>query len=183
MRRFKTPQEKKRESYTLDRRSTDEYPHSSRRNRPRKKARGQRKYRRQSEQLLRTAKNRLDPDDARPELPNFLREGTWRKSGDISLAEKVNRGLDRRVWRIGWNCFKRGYSPAGRGRFKQIAIALIQGNSENSAKIAQHFNAIINGDGDGFLRYWLNRFFDDEPSIAAEFKQWIRQMLNKNPGQ
>jgi len=51
MPRFKTPQQKKKDSYAHNRVKGGEYPHADRKNRPRVKAFGQRELRRISKQL------------------------------------------------------------------------------------------------------------------------------------
>src|SRR5919201_155839 len=142
MPRRKTPQEKKRESYDFDRRSTDEYPHATRRQRPQAKSLAKRSFRRKSNELVRVPE-KLD-EDSSATVHRLVRQVAWQRHG-APLAKHVDWTLEKRTLRFGWNCFKRPYSLKGRVQFRRIAITLIKGQTEKSAEIAGFFHDIMHG--------------------------------------
>src|SRR5438067_859261 len=98
MARFKTPQQKKKNSYAHDRVEGGEYPHADRKNRPRVKARGQWQLRRVSKQLLAWQAEEV------LQLPERSRR-TWGKSG-VRLREHLESTLRHRIEREAHNIFR-----------------------------------------------------------------------------
>jgi hypothetical protein len=90
MARFKTPQEKKEDSYTHDRVEGGEYPHADRKNRPRVKAFGQRQLRRISKQLVARQPEEVLQLPGRPLW-------TWQQTG-VRLPEHLESTQSRKSW-------------------------------------------------------------------------------------
>jgi len=176
MGRFKTPREKKRQSYAHGRVEGGEYPHADRKNRPRVKARGQRKLRRTAKQMLAS-----QPEEVQL-LPDGRARGTWSKSG-VRLPEHLESTQRARIQREAHNLFRRGYGPATHARFARVVRSWMNGASERSASLAEfYFNELMDSTrpaGIDRRREFLDQFFGQEPELKAEFQNWITA-LRKN---
>lgn len=104
MSKFKTPQDKKRQSYELDRRNTyGENQKSSRKNIPRSKQLSHQEERRSVRQVLASAQGSVTGEVADEAQSQALIKGRmkklkgFRKSPDSALGEVVKRRLRKRA--------------------------------------------------------------------------------------
>ena len=177
MARFKTPQQKKKESYAHDQVEGGEYPHADRKNRPRVKALGQRQLRRRSKQLITS-----QPAEVLqlPERPLW----TWQKSG-VRLPEHLKRTKRHRIEREAHNLFRKGYDPATHARFRRVMQSWMEGATEQSASLAEFYLGVLSHfpgerkdppSGQAWLpqrRDFLRQFFSEEPELKSRFQSWI----------
>jgi hypothetical protein len=179
MTRFKTPQQKKNDSYAHDRVEGGQYPHADRKNRPRVKAFGQRELRRISKQLL-----AWQPEEVLqlPERPRWA----WQKNG-VRLPEHLESTQRQRIEREAHNIFRKGYGPATHARFRRVLQSWMKGSSEYSSFVAQFCMSVLNlADelhppvyGPGSLhqrRDFLRQFFAKEPGLDRDFRNWVRKL-------
>lgn len=194
MTKRKTPQQKKALFYQKDHHVNTEYPKAFARQWPRKKARANRKYRRQVEQTL-TVKRRRDQreDEEKLHIQSLpIRRDTIRKWGPpITMQEWVTNHLDNRFQRTAWNYFKHPYE---RGRHREPFLGFLKnitsGQSQYSRRQAQWLNQFLeppeplSDSGQGFSRnpriqcVWLRAFFSDEPEWERHLRNWIRGLLS-----
>jgi hypothetical protein len=176
MGRFKTPQQKKTESFKHDRVENGEYPHADRRNRPLTKALWRRKLRRTSKQLLSYVPEEVLQLPKRPER-------TWQKTSE-GLPEYLERTERNRIERTAQNLFRRGYGPAAHARFRRVVESWMEGSSTKSATLADFYCGVLNGFADEFdhlrchgrlseRRYFVAEFFRKEPELKRRFESWI----------
>ena len=177
MARFKTPQQKKKDSYAHDQVEGGEYPHADRKNRPRAKALGQRQFRHQTKQLIAS-----QPEEVLqlPERPLW----TWGKSG-VRLPEHLKRTKRHRIEREAHNLFRRGYDSATHARFRRVVQSWMEGASEQSESLAEFYLGVLGQFpselegppyGQGWLpqrRDFLRQFFSKEPELKRRFQNWI----------
>jgi hypothetical protein len=104
----KSPQLKKELSFKKDHFTFAEYPHAFRRNWRNKKVRANRKYRRKIEQLLAPAQKLIPAKDAESVVEDltttFFKNSIGsrlRKSGTVTVGEKVNIKLEKRKQMVG----------------------------------------------------------------------------------
>ncbi len=173
---FRTPQQKKEQSYERDRVDRGEYPHADRKNRPRVKAAGWQQVRRASRQLLASQPEEVLQMPSRPRV-------TWRDRG-IRLSEHVASTQRLRIEREAHNLFRRGYGPATHARFRRVVESWLKGGSEQSAALAEFYSSVLNrfpGEPQGDCiprdlterRYFLLSFFAKEPELKRRFQKWI----------
>jgi len=185
------PREAKEIDYARHRRSAAEYPHSWRRQLPRKKAHAQRAFRRSEAKTLRAARGTVRGSQAEQtaaDLDDLQRETVvpWTVP---TLREHVNRVLDNRVERLAWNYFKSPYNSARhRQSFARFLAALTAGRQGHSRDYAQRFESILAtppAPTSGLLgswppdpariHRWLLEFFADEPEWDQHLRDWIAQ--------
>jgi hypothetical protein len=143
----KSPQQKKALFYQKDHHVTAEYPQSFARTWPRKKARANRKYRRQVRQILAESATQDEREDqgavSLRSLP--VRRDPVRKWGPpLSMREWVTSRLENRLRRTAWNYFRQPYD---RGRHRERFIGFLKeitaGQSEYSRQFARCMNELL----------------------------------------
>ena len=105
----KSPQQKKDLEYSKGHFTFAEYPHAFRRNWKRKKARANRKYRRKADELLAQVKPEMPANDVGviagditvAQLAKSVLRERLRKSGTVTVGEKVNLTLEKRAKTVG----------------------------------------------------------------------------------
>lgn len=110
----KSPQKKKNLEYSKGHFTFSEYPHAFRRNWKRKKARVNRQYRRKSDELLAQAKPGISANEVEliacdltaAHLQKSVLKERLRKSGTVTVGEKIKLKLERRRASIGRNTKK-----------------------------------------------------------------------------
>lgn len=191
MKRKPSPQEKKRLRYAKDFFNAAEYPHAFRVGWPRKKARANRKFRREVHELLRGARHVSEERvnevaDDRPITRKYIGKSIPRerprKWGVITLREKVAGTLEDRIQRIARNYFKEPYDPnKHRRRFSNVLTAIVEGRTDSSAKVAHFLREMLGPSDPGsessfpYRRQWLRSFFSDEPEWEERLLAWIRE--------
>ena len=113
----KSPQKKKDLEYSKDHFTFSEYPHAFRRNWKRKKARVNRQYRRKSDELLAQTKPGISANEAEliagdltaAHLQKSVLRERLRKSGTVTVGEKIKLKLERRRALIGRNTKKHAH--------------------------------------------------------------------------
>jgi hypothetical protein len=187
----KSPQQKKALAYKRDRRITAEYPHAFRRYWPLKKARANRKYRRQVALVLDDVKEQVklgDDEQFHVQSMPVHRNKVQKWEPDYTLRQWVDSRLERRIERIAWNFFKQPYESAlHRERFVNFISAVTQGRSISSRKLAVHFGELLQPpEVEGYLEQWpmnnrkkriclwLQAFFRDEPEWEGHLRNWVK---------
>jgi hypothetical protein len=189
--RRKSPAEKKSLAYKKDRVLQVEYPHAFRRQLSRKKARSNRKERRQVRHLLDSLLPHQD-NDARLDMPlePIRRVKLYSRSGStIPLGISVQRRLHERIRRTAWNFFKTPYNPGlHKKRFIAFLAQLTQGKSSpTTQKIAWLFQEALNPPepltkAEYVYRLdarhaWLQAFLADEPAWEERLRTWIAENI------
>ena len=113
----KSPQKKKDLEYSKDHFTFSEYPHAFRRNWKRKKARVNRQYRRKSDELLAQTKPGISANESEliagdltaAHLQKSVLRVRLRKSGTVTVGEKIKLKLERRRALIGRNTKKHAH--------------------------------------------------------------------------
>ena len=159
---------------------------------PRKKARANRKYRRQVGQVFarKEGQNEREEWEERDARSLSIRRDTVRKWGPpMSMREWVTSHLDNRIRRTAWNYFKQPYDQARhRERFISFLKEITEEHSAYSRHLARYLNEVMEPPepvlpgGRGLWLYpqayaWLSAFFSDEPEWETHLRQWIRGLL------
>lgn len=189
MKERKTPQEKKALDYKKTHLNMAEYPHAFRRHWPRTEARTNRKYRRQIAQLLDQIEYTTLNDESEELNAQALpirRDEVRKKSGVISLHDRVSGTLEYRVSRTGWNYFKKPYdSSLHHEPFIGLLTALTSGKNDHARELALLFNEFLDPPeitdypkpeawkAESSIRSWLKAFFVDEPEWEPLLRTWI----------
>lgn len=185
------PAEKKARAYRQDHRYPAEYPHAFRTAFPRKKARANRKYRRQVRQFLDDTHDAIR-DGAEASSPPVRREYV-RKWAAVPLDEWVRERQERRVRRVAWNYFKNPYDPAThREPFLAFLAQAMASDTQATLAIARYFHELVDltdsppSDPDANVsrkRTWLAAFLADNPEWDERLRAWMQRTDNLNaPG-
>ena len=190
MRPTKTPQKKKAEAYSKQRRyqawSNDK---ADRKNRPKAKALDHRIQRRREQEALAVAvaggEVGLAEGPAPVRRPELQYCSTARPLGE-SLKARRSRSADA----VAYNYFKVSYRGEDhREPFSRFLAGVVVGGTGDSRELALLFREILelpeSINSAAGRRYgwwpqrgvWLRRFFADEPEWERRLRQWIDQVL------
>jgi hypothetical protein len=177
------PAEKKARANREDHRYPAEYPHAFRSSFPRKRARANRKYRRQVGQFLDDTRD-LIRDGAEASSPP-LRRDVVRKEAVVPLGEWVTERRERRVRRTTWNYFKVPFNPTiHRESFIGFLVQVTAVDTPAARALARYFYDLIDPtDGPprgpdanvGRKRAWLRAFLADSPEWDKRLHAWMEQ--------
>jgi len=190
----KSPQQKKALFYHKDHHLLAEYPHSFARTWPRKKARANRKYRRQVRQILaESARQDERKDHSAVSIRSLpVRRDPVRKWGPpLSMREWVTSRLENRLRRTAWNYFKQPYDRnRQQARFVGFLQEITAGHSGYSRQLARCMNALLDPPepvepmrsvgglwNSSQAQLWLSAFLSDEPEWEGHLRHWIRRLL------
>ncbi len=186
MSKITDPTEKKALAYEKDHRDLTEFPHTFRTVWPRKKARANRKYRRQVHQYVNDSEQAI-LEGAELSTPP-LRRGTVRKWGAVPLSKWVADQKEMRLRRTAWNFFKRPYDrEMDQQRFSRFLATITQGRTAASREIAKHFGEMLAPPdpskppyhphiAEPLPREWLAAFLADTPEWDQRLRAWIASM-------
>jgi hypothetical protein len=206
VKRRRTPTEKKALSYKKDHAISAEYPHAFRRQWPRKKARVQRKERRQVNQSLTQVTQSYQEEQGDDILLKPIQRNFVESWGDpVPLGIWVKDRQFRRIYRTAWNFFKVPYtSNLHRDSFKAFLQIVTKGRTIYSGRLAQLFSELLSSSAkqgrsefDGIYSYqdkiskqeyqskthwksdWLRAFLKDEPEWEERLRAWIAEFENE----
>ena len=191
----KTPQDKKRLSYEKDTIRVAEYPHATRKSRPKRKAKAKRADRRKINQSLgevaEEANTAVEGEaDLEPVIEAPSKMVSW---GAVPLKESVAARLQGRKARVAWNYFKTDYqTEAHKEAFASFLDDIIQGHTEQSEELAAVYRMLLDPEElqamsdteiqeiSGQSRHecerrctWLRSFFADEPHREQTLRDWV----------
>jgi hypothetical protein len=197
MKTRKSPQRRKAESYRKDRRSGAEHPHAARKGKPRKKARGTRRVRREARQALSANTEFIDESVDDPAARLIDRKNRV-YSMSIPLSEHVATQKAMRLFRVGSNFFRNRYdTKRDRARFAAFLQSVLHGKSGEAHELAALFATylapptVLTGQQSTIWpgrvippakrnHDWLEQFFKDEPAWRSRLRSWIRRMTQSS---
>jgi hypothetical protein len=183
MSKITNPTEKKTLAYREDHRYPAEYPHAFRTTFPRKKARANRKYRRQVRQILDDSRD-LIRDGSESSSPPVRREYV-RKWAVVPLGAWVTDRRDWRLRRVAWNYFKSPYDPvAPREPFAAFLTQVMATDTPATLVLARYFHELlypttVPQHAPDFnvsrKRTWLAAYIRDNPAWEQRLRTWFER--------
>jgi hypothetical protein len=200
MKRQRTPAQKKALSYERDHILAVEHREGFNQRWARKKAKAQRKERRQVRSYLSHANHQqeealLADVPLRPVRRDMVRK--WPGTA-VPLAHRIEQRRYSRLWRTAWNFFKVPYdSTIHRAPFIGFLQGLVGGRTEEAKKLGGLLAELLESTAESrsqfdFLRYhslgmegrslryitywrsdWLRAFFADEPEWEERLRAWL----------
>jgi hypothetical protein len=188
MKRPLTPQEKKAFAYTKDHFDPSAYPHAFRRKWPKKKARAQRRYRRQVKQVLDSSAARNTDGWEEQTRVAEIRKKKPSKWKVLSLED----WLGSRRWRRAGGAARRLYdrlydSDKHRERYRAFLATLPKNPDVFGPELADVFELMMMSPipipllrrgiyMSPHRHVWLENFFQDEPDWKLRLSKWMDEM-------
>jgi hypothetical protein len=191
-RQAKTPQEKKKDSYTKDFKNISEYPQAFQKSWPRKKRIVSRSHRR----VVAAKVKQIILDPTQPDIEVRAKPAKkLEKWGVMTLKDWVDGRFEGRAYRVAWNYFKTPYNATEhKEAFTKLLDEIVRtkGTERYGQELAKRFSQMLytatelkliglKSARDETARKWFSEYFRDAPEAEKRLRAWLKRVFLRWP--